>query len=398
MPISGGGLPSPVPGHDVEVGDDLGVPDLGDRLLQQIVGDGEVEQRIVGHCRGTLSLTRASGRCSRALSPGRRATVATVSGPSGQHGHPRPPDPRRPSAAATAPSRSGAGTSECVRDVCRRSRPSVCRCTSARREDPARAPGPASGRARAARPAPASSAGGRAPGQEAGEGAAGGHAVLAGGGHDDDPAVAHDPLGRRHALDRLVEVAVERVPAVGRDHEVEGRADLAHRRRLHVGAGGVVAVGQRAGEDGGHRRRPVDGDVERQVRRARAVAARTKSWTGLPARVTTRWPGRRRCGAGWWASRMVSVAASPGHTPLGPPLKPAKKWGSTKPVRMRTSASTYSRCEQDRRPVHLADRARARRSSRRGRRWRSGRRCPARPAPPSPPRWPGGASRWRTAA
>ena len=60
MPISGGGLPSPVPGMTVDVGDDVGVLDLGHRLAQQIVWDGEVEQRLVGHWGGTLSLTPAS--------------------------------------------------------------------------------------------------------------------------------------------------------------------------------------------------------------------------------------------------------------------------------------------------------------------------------------------------
>ncbi len=44
--------------------------------------------------------------------------------------------------------------------------------------------------------------------------------------------------------------------------------------------------------------------------------------------------------AGLWASRMVAVSASPGQTPFGPPLQPAKKWGSTNPVTMRTAAST----------------------------------------------------------
>ena len=76
---------------------------------------------------------------------------------------------------------------------------------------------------------------------------------------------------------------------------------------------------------------------------ASAAAARTKSCTGLPARVTkvARSSAMRR---GWWASRIVASAASPGQTALGPPLKPAKKCGSTNPVMMRTSASTYSRC------------------------------------------------------
>ena len=44
------------------VDDHVGVTDLGHRLPQQILGDGEVKQRIVGHRVGTLSLTPASER------------------------------------------------------------------------------------------------------------------------------------------------------------------------------------------------------------------------------------------------------------------------------------------------------------------------------------------------
>ena len=39
----------------------------------------------------------------------------------------------------------------------------------------------------------------------------------------------------------------------------------------------------------------------------------------------------------------MSSPATPGHAPFGPPLKPAKKWGSTNPVRMRTSAEQCTR-------------------------------------------------------
>ena len=49
-------------GHDRQVSHDVGVLDLGDRLTQEILRDGEVEQRIVGHRLGTLSLTPASGK------------------------------------------------------------------------------------------------------------------------------------------------------------------------------------------------------------------------------------------------------------------------------------------------------------------------------------------------
>ena len=69
--------------------------------------------------------------------------------------------------------------------------------------------------------------------------------------------------------------------------------------------------------------------------------ARTASWTGLPSttpQVACGSPIRRAlCSAS-----TVSSPASPGATILGPPLNPAKKWGSTKPVVIRTSASTQS--------------------------------------------------------
>ena len=71
----------------------------------------------------------------------------------------------------------------------------------------------------------------------------------------------------------------------------------------------------------------------------RAVAATTNSWTGLPA-VTIHVERASARRAVLCASRMVSVSASPGQTPFGPPLQPAKKCGSTNPVTMRTAAST----------------------------------------------------------
>ena len=55
--------------------------------------------------------------------------------------------------------------------------------------------------------------------------------------------------------------------------------------------------------------------------------------------------------AGLCASRMVSVAARPGHTPLGPPLKPAKKCGSTKPVQDADVGVDVAGVEPDRHAV-----------------------------------------------
>ena len=57
-----------------------------------------------------------------------------------------------------------------------------------------------------------------------------------------------------------------------------------------------------------------------------------------------------------WSARVVESPARPGATIFGPPLKPAKKCGSTKPVVIRISASTQGRCERDR---HVVDRAQA---------------------------------------
>ena len=47
-----------------------------------------------------------------------------------------------------------------------------------------------------------------------------------------------------------------------------------------------------------------------------------------------------------WSRIVVLIPARPGATSFGPPLKPAKKCGSTKPVVMRTSASTQRRLSQ----------------------------------------------------
>ena len=73
-----------------------------------------------------------------------------------------------------------------------------------------------------------------------------------------------------------------------------------------------------------------------------AAIARTASWTGLPSttpQVARGSPIRRAL----WSSSTVSIPARPGATIFGPPLNPAKKWGSTNPVVIRRSASTHSR-------------------------------------------------------
>ena len=154
------------------------------------------------------------------------------------------------------------------------------------------------------------------------------------------PATAPDTLGRRHALHGLIEVAVERVPAVGAQHDVEPVAHDCTDVCLDERARRGVAGRERAGEDRGELPALVDGHVERHRRRRQRHRAAHEVVDGVALRDEPRRARDRRCGPGLWASRIVSSAASPGQAPLGPPLNPAKKWGSTNPVRMRTSAST----------------------------------------------------------
>ena len=72
------------------------------------------------------------------------------------------------------------------------------------------------------------------------------------------------------------------------------------------------------------------------------AAARMSSCTGLPSQTPQRALGVRRCARASCSTSTVSSPASPGVTIFGPPEKPAKKCGSTKPVVMRTSACTHS--------------------------------------------------------
>ncbi len=102
--------------------------------------------------------------------------------------------------------------------------------------------------------------------QDLGEGAVARDAVDALGRHHDGPAVAHDALGRGHALDRLVQIAVQRVAAIGRDHDVEGGIHVLGGRGAGPGAGGIVGHLERSGEDGRDLAGPVDGHVDREVR------------------------------------------------------------------------------------------------------------------------------------
>ena len=77
-----------------------------------------------------------------------------------------------------------------------------------------------------------------------------------------------------------------------------------------------MTVGERSGEDGGEPPPLLMATSSDNVGGARATAARTKSWTGFPSvtsQVARGWAMR----AGLWASRMVAVAARPGHTALG---------------------------------------------------------------------------------
>ena len=86
-------------------------------------------------------------------------------------------------------------------------------------------------------------------------------AVDAGRGHHDRAVARDDALGRGHALHRLIEVAIERVAAVGRHDDAEPARHSTHRCPLHERARRAVVVEHR-----GHPTVGVDGDVDRQLR------------------------------------------------------------------------------------------------------------------------------------
>ena len=76
-----------------------------------------------------------------------------------------------------------------------------------------------------------------------------------------------------------------------------------------------------------------------------AAMARTSSWTGLPSMLPQVALGSPMRGPSC-SVKIVSSPARPGATSFGPPLNPAKKCGSTKPVVILTSASTQARFNQ----------------------------------------------------
>ena len=67
-----------------------------------------------------------------------------------------------------------------------------------------------------------------------------GKAVAAFSGADDRAAALDDLCRRRHPFDSLIEVLIERISRVRRQHEIEGRGDLPHGCSFGVGAGGAV--------------------------------------------------------------------------------------------------------------------------------------------------------------
>ena len=83
----------------------------------------------------------------------------------------------------------------------------------------------------------------------------------------------------------------------------------------------------------------------KSTRPAAATTARMSSCTGLPSQI----PQVARADPIRLASCSVSTVsrpASPGAAIFGPPLNPAKKWGSTNPVVIRTSAASHCRLSQ----------------------------------------------------
>ena len=121
----------------------------------------------------------------------------------------------------------------------------------------------------------------------------------------------------------------------------------------------------------------------RERGRARAVAARTKSCTGLPS-VRSQVAAGSAIRAGLCASRMVSVAARPGQTPFGPAAEPGEEVGLDEAGADAHVGLDVAGVEQRRRPRRPGPprRAARRRPGAGGR--GSGRRSRSPPARPSP--------------
>ncbi len=90
-----------------------------------------------------------------------------------------------------------------------------------------------------------------------------------------------------------------------------------------------------------------------------SAMARTSSWTGLPSMIPQAAAGVADAG-GVVQGEHGLQRGEPRRDELRPPENPAKKCGSTKPVVMRTSASTHSRLSQTgtslpNRPIHRSE-------------------------------------------
>src|SRR3954452_15378378 len=80
---------------------------------------------------------------------------------------------------------------------------------------------------------------------------------------DDDRAARPDNLRRgTDALDRLVEVLVERIDTVGSEHQVVRSRNRGHGGRAGEGAARVMALEQVTGENGRNRVVAIEGDVQ----------------------------------------------------------------------------------------------------------------------------------------
>ena len=92
-----------------------------------------------------------------------------------------------------------------------------------------------------------------------------GEAVAAFRGADDRAARSDDLGGGRHALDRLVEVLVEGIAAVGRHDDVEGAIDRLHRLAPRLCAGGRVHGQDLAAECPGDPLLVIEQDVQGEI-------------------------------------------------------------------------------------------------------------------------------------
>ena len=136
-------------------------------------------------------------------------------------------------------------------------------------------------------------------------------------------AVAHHLCASVHALDRLIQVKVQRKPAVRGHHHVVGLIHAAHHLVRQLAAAGVVRRLQRSGIDSGDVARWIHRDVQRELAAGQARRLALLAMDGVAGQLA---PARQRVadergvviahdapGGGHARQHQLGAAAEPGE-------------------------------------------------------------------------------------